>query len=334
MAHQAPANRSRYGAVAGATGETFEPDRSDVRWLTSTTGVAAVAGCWYRKHSLAGSGVPIRCRSARLLSGHKGAPSRIPEHDGPTAVVPVHMGNAGLEERDGIEAKTVVLEQLRAALAIIQEHDPARITTVGGECSVSMAPFSHVINKHGDDLAILWIDSHPDMGTGETAYPGFHAMVVSALTGHGDQELLEILPATTTADRVALVGMHDWTDPTLPAIADEWGLSVFSPDALRSSSAPLLDWLDTGGATKVAIHFDVDTVDADEIQLGLGADRGGLTSTQVRRVVADIDGMAEVIALTIAEFIPRQVMHLQQILAGFPLLGRRTRADAPHLPTP
>jgi arginase len=88
------------------------------------------------------------------------------------------------------------------------------------------------------------------MGTGETAYPGFHAMVVSALTGHGDQELLEILPATTTADRVALVGMHDWTDPTLPAIAGKWGLSVFSPDALRSTSAPLLDWLADTGATK------------------------------------------------------------------------------------
>ena len=105
-----------------------------------------------------------------------------------------------------------------------------------------MAPFSYLIKKHGADLAILWIDSHPDMGTGETAYPGFHAMVVSALTGHDNQELLQILPATTTADRVALVGMHDWTDPMLPAIADEWGLSVFSPDTLRSSSAPLLDW--------------------------------------------------------------------------------------------
>jgi arginase family enzyme len=33
-----------------------------------------------------------------------------------------------------------------------------------------MAPFSYLINKHGDDLAILWIDSHPDMGTGETAF--------------------------------------------------------------------------------------------------------------------------------------------------------------------
>src|SRR4051794_25619629 len=47
----------------------------------------------------------------------------LPEHDGPTAVVPVEMGDAGLEERDGIEAKTVVLEQLRAAL---EPHPGAR----------------------------------------------------------------------------------------------------------------------------------------------------------------------------------------------------------------
>jgi arginase len=66
----------------------------------------------------------------------------LPEHDGPTAIVPIEMGDIGLEERDGIEAKSVVLQQLRSALAIISEHEPARITTVGGECSVSMAPFS------------------------------------------------------------------------------------------------------------------------------------------------------------------------------------------------
>jgi arginase len=214
-----------------------------------------------------------------------------------------------------------VLQQLRAALDLIQEHDPSHITTLGGECSVSMAPFSYLISKYGDDLAVLWIDSHPDMGTGETAYPGYHAMVVSALTGHGDPELLDLLPATIPADRVALVGMHDWTDPTLPAIADEWGLTVFDPDALRSDSAPLVDWLRRIGATKAAVHFDVDTIDANEIQLGLGADLGGLTSAEARRVVADINDVVEVVALTIAEYIPRQVMHLQQIVAGFPLLG-------------
>jgi arginase len=134
-----------------------------------------------------------------------------------------------------------------------------------------MAPFSYLINKYGDDMAILWIDSHPDMGTGETAYPGYYAMVVSTLTGHGDPEILDLLPATIAADRVALVGMHDWTDPTLPAIADELGLTVFDPDALRSDTAPLVDWLHRSGATKAAIHFDVDTIDANEIQLGLGS---------------------------------------------------------------
>ncbi|HEU4546303.1 MAG TPA: arginase family protein, partial [Microlunatus sp.] len=62
----------------------------------------------------------------------------------------------------------------------------------------------------------------------------------------------------------------------------------------------------------MAIHFDVDTIDADEIQLGLGADLGGLSSAEVHRLVADIDGSVDVVGLTIAEFIPRQVMHLQQ----------------------
>jgi hypothetical protein len=48
-------------------------------------------------------------------------------------------------------------------------------------------------------------------------------------------------------------------------------------------------------------HFDVDTIDANEVQLGLSADLGGLTSAEARRVVADIDGVVEVVAPTIAE---------------------------------
>ena len=46
----------------------------------------------------------------------------------------------------------------------------------------------------------------------------------------------------------------------------------------------------------------------------------GLTSAQVRRVVADATAAADVVGLTVAEFIPRQVMRLQQLLRGFPLL--------------
>jgi arginase len=35
------------------------------------------------------------------------------------------MSNEGLEERDGIEAKTVILDQLAQALKVIAQHDPA-----------------------------------------------------------------------------------------------------------------------------------------------------------------------------------------------------------------
>ena len=75
-------------------------------------------------------------------------------------MAPVSMSDAGLEQRDGIEAKMVILEQLASALEIIRQHDPERITTLGGECSVSVAPFSELARRYGDDLAILWIDSH------------------------------------------------------------------------------------------------------------------------------------------------------------------------------
>jgi hypothetical protein len=33
------------------------------------------------------------------------------------------------------------------------------------------------------------------------------------------------------------------------------------------------------------------------------------------------DRAVDVVGLTVAEFIPRQVMHLQQVVEGFPLIG-------------
>src|SRR5699024_1673562 len=86
----------------------------------------------------------------------------LPPHEGPTATVPVTMSDHGLAERDGIEAKTVVVEQLARAVELVREHEPARITTLGGECAVSVAPFAALAHRYGDDLAVVWIDSHPD----------------------------------------------------------------------------------------------------------------------------------------------------------------------------
>jgi hypothetical protein len=100
----------------------------------------------------------------------------------------------------------------------------------------------------------------------------------------------------------------------------------FSPDDPRTPTQPLLDWLTATGCSRAAIHFDVDTIDSNEIVLGLGAEPDGLTGAQVRRIIADIHTAADVVGITIAEFIPRHVMHLQQLVTGFPLPGSHTHS--------
>jgi arginase len=40
----------------------------------------------------------------------------------------------------------------------------------------------------------------------------------------------------------------------------------------------------------------------------------------VRRIVGDLGAVSDVVGLTVAEFIPRQIMHLHQLLTSFPLL--------------
>lgn len=185
---------------------------------------------------------------------------------------------------------------------------------------MSVAPFAFLADKYGDDLAIIWIDSHPDVDTPETAYDGYHAMAVSALLGHGDPEIVELLPSTVKPERLALAAVHDWEEDAYAHVA-AWGISAFSPDELRDSSTPLLEWLTQTGATKIALHLDVDTVDSDEVVLGLGQVPGGLTIDQVRRLVSVLSAVADVVGLTVAEFIPRDVLTVQSLLEGLPLIA-------------
>src|ERR671939_615104 len=103
---------------------------------------------------------------------------------GPDAVAaPVAEYSPALGTDRGIYARDVVIKQLHDALAILRDVDPDRVTTLGGECSVSLAPFSHLAARYGDDLAVVWLDAHPDCTLPESLNDGYHAMAVSHLTG-------------------------------------------------------------------------------------------------------------------------------------------------------
>jgi arginase len=230
-----------------------------------------------------------------------------------TEVVPVAAYSPGLGTDRGVYAREAVIGQLRSALDILRDAAPERVTTLGGECSVSVAPFSYLAARYGDALAVIWLDSHPDCTLPESSYDGYHAMAISHLIGHGDPEVLEALPATVHPSRVALAGLHSWAEDELPNV-QSWGLTTFTPDALNQGTDGLVAWLKSTGCSKVAIHFDVDVIDSSDIVLGLGMEPHGLTRDAVAKTIAALHGEADVVAFTVAEYIPRQVLALQDLL--------------------
>ena len=80
-----------------------------------------------------------------------------------TVEVPVSLDINDRATEKGISARSVILKQTKAAFDLLKENHPDRIVTLGGECSVSVVPFTYLINRYPDDVAIVWIDAHPDI---------------------------------------------------------------------------------------------------------------------------------------------------------------------------
>jgi hypothetical protein len=68
-----------------------------------------------------------------------------------------------------------------------------------------------------------WLRLDADGRNADTRHsdpPVGFAMAVAVLIGHGDADVLKLLPATVSADRVALVGLHAWAEDDIGNVAD------------------------------------------------------------------------------------------------------------------
>lgn len=78
-----------------------------------------------------------------------------------TLTVPVSTQIGERRVTDGVLDRDVILRQTKAALEMLRASDPGRIVTLGGDCSVSVVPFTYLAAKYGGDVAMVWIDAHP-----------------------------------------------------------------------------------------------------------------------------------------------------------------------------
>lgn len=243
-----------------------------------------------------------------------------PETTAITAEVPVSLDIDDRATEKGISARKAIVKQTGAALDIVRENVPARIVTLGGECSVSVVPFTYLAARYPDDVAIVWLDAHPDVNLPHDDYKGYHAMALTACLGMGDEEIMKMLPAKFDASKALIVGLRSW-DTGMKERQEKLGIRGLSPAKVAGNSDAILEWLESTGVSRVVIHFDLDVLDPAEIIAGVGVEPDGMKMEEAVRVINDIAARYDVVGLTVAEFMPRIAIKMKRMLGELPLLS-------------
>ena len=262
-----------------------------------------------------------------------------PEASGPVEKVPVaEPGGRTLEIENGIVGRRELLAQATEARRLIDGHAPDRIVVLGGDCLVDLAPFAYLNERYEGDLAVLWVDTHPDVMTTDV-YQNAHAMVMGHLLGEGDPEFVEMVRRPVAAGDVMFAGRRDTHESLADVLAMEnamferLDLASAGPEELADTSAPVLDWLRSTGKRHLAIHFDLDVLDPTLYRSLLfanpdpavpkieGSPSGKMTMEQVVRLLSDVAEAVDVVGLGVTEHLPWDDMALRSMLARLPLLG-------------
>lgn len=256
-----------------------------------------------------------------------------PPSPGPVEVVPVPEPAPGevLAVEGGLLARAAVLGQARAARAAIERHRPDRIVTLGGDCLVDLAPMAYLNARHSGRLGVLWVDAHPDVQTLRDTAQG-NAMVLGALLGRGDRDLVDEVDVPLDPARVMFAGLDEWAPGEDEVIAG-LGLRHAGSEALADTSAPVLSWIGETGIAHLAVHLDVDVLDPRAFGPVLfnrpdrpadflpGVPRGRMTPDQVARLLADVAAACDVVGLAITEHLPWEAVVTRDLLRRLPLLG-------------
>lgn len=242
-----------------------------------------------------------------------------PDNGQETLTVPVSTEITERKVQDGVLDRDIIATQTHAALAMLDVSAPDRIVTLGGECSVSVAPFTWLARRYKDDVALIWIDAHPDITLPGDSYAGYHAMAVTACMGKGDEKIVRELPAAFDASRILLVGLRNWERDEIKARQQEYGIRHLTPQEVAGDSEAVRQWLRACGASKVIIHFDMDVLDPAEIIAAVGTDPDGMKMAEVVRLINDIAQEKELVGLTVAEPMPRTALRIRNMLLQLPL---------------
>ncbi|MEQ1735281.1 MAG: arginase family protein [Rhodoglobus sp.] len=193
-------------------------------------------------------------RAMRLVDGADAIRGDLPTASTRVVEIPLEAGDS---QGSGVHRLSAV-SMVRDSFAEVLAQSDSPVITVGGDCGVELAAVAHAAS---DEMAVIWLDAHPDLNTPETSPSGaFAGMVLRTLLGDGAAGLVPTTALTPT--RVVLAGVRSIDPGEAQYIAEQ---SIAMVRASEVSAATLIDAVEATGATSVYVHIDLDVLDPGDI---------------------------------------------------------------------
>ncbi|WP_221796471.1 arginase family protein [Oceanobacter mangrovi] len=261
-----------------------------------------------------------------------------PATNGPSETVDVAFNHTdesanSVADENGIKGRAQILKQIDHCRTLIDKHQPDSLVVLGGDCLVDLAPFAYLSERYGDKLGVLWVDAHPDIMT-SAQFNHSHATVLAALMGVGDSDLTGFVKAPIAASKVMYAGVNNESEYEANFLI-EHAMQVCRPDEIRdgSSAAKIGQWIKDQGIEVLAIHLDLDVLDASKFGPLLfnrpdvaadafeGIAQGQLTIEEVLQVIQQATAHTKTVGMGIAEHLPWDALRLRNMMRALPLLG-------------
>lgn len=256
-------------------------------------------------------------RAKELLTGVMSLKSLLP-----SSMTELETEDVNTETANNILHYADIVLNLEEALHIIQEANPKRLVTIGGDCGVDAAPITY-LNKVYKDLAVVWIDAHADLNTPESSpSKSFHGMVLRAILGEGDTVILEKLPSRVFPDAVFLAGVREFDPPEL-SYFEENRLKLFGIKDLETNQDALVEVIQARGFKNVHIHLALDVLEPNEFASTCYPTPNGLSVSGLLKLLKLLQKDLNVVGFTLTEFAPANdtdIETLKRILEAAPLL--------------
>ncbi|MCY7008274.1 arginase family protein [Fusobacterium simiae] len=229
---------------------------------------------------------------------------------------------------DGIYGKEEVIKGIKEAMKVLEDVNPDKVITIGGNCVVSQAPFDYLHGKY-ENLGIIWIDTHPDVSTVNDGYPNAHAFVLGSLLGEEETKITKLMKNKKfTSDQVLYVGLqeiHKYQEKFLKE--KNINYKIQTDEFLTNEE--IKDFIKK--FDHILVHLDIDVLDenlfhstyfANKELVGDGSGSGKMTMEKLSEILSVIDKNANVVGFTIAEYLPFDEHKLNKMFSNISMFTK------------